>query len=159
MEKKLYQNLRDIRKRKGMSLKDVSDATGIDSGYLSKLERGIVENIGFEKMLELLNLLEISVQDFLAGNTESNQNISYNNFMNQKNYPYIKLGIEAKKEGLSPEDAQEIIKLYRKISVAIEKKSVEDEYHQISLKAKEHNIDTKEFRKMIDFLISQKNLK
>jgi transcriptional regulator with XRE-family HTH domain len=57
--------IRDLRKEKGILLSDVSDATGISSPMVSKIENGRVVPT-LPSLLSLLNVLEVEPEVFFA---------------------------------------------------------------------------------------------
>jgi transcriptional regulator with XRE-family HTH domain len=54
-------NLKNIRKRKDMTLKDVSEKTGLSMGYLCHLERGTRKNPTLHTMGIISDCLEVSI--------------------------------------------------------------------------------------------------
>ena len=48
---RIFQQLKEIREMKGLSLQDVQDLTGIDASALSKLERGERENFTIDTVV------------------------------------------------------------------------------------------------------------
>lgn len=62
---KLHERLRELRKERGLRLKDVSEKAGISIPYLSDLERGRT-NPSLETLRTLSASYSITVQDLLA---------------------------------------------------------------------------------------------
>ncbi|MCI0361705.1 MAG: helix-turn-helix domain-containing protein [Planctomycetaceae bacterium] len=64
---KVFEQLREIRETKGLSLRDVQDLTGIDASALSKLERGERENFTVDTLVRYAQALgkqvAVSVSD------------------------------------------------------------------------------------------------
>lgn len=60
----MYNNkIRELRKKKGMTLEKLSDKTGISIGYLSHLERGSRENPTITVMEKIAYALNKTVQE------------------------------------------------------------------------------------------------
>lgn len=58
------ESIRYYRYRKGLSLKDLADLTGLNNSYLSKIERGLHQ--GSARTLKLIALaLDVDVDDIL----------------------------------------------------------------------------------------------
>jgi transcriptional regulator with XRE-family HTH domain len=56
--KKFGENLRKIRKTKGLSLREMSYACSIDNSKIAKIEKGMI-NITFTTLLQLAVALEV----------------------------------------------------------------------------------------------------
>jgi DNA-binding Xre family transcriptional regulator len=56
--KKFGENLRRLRKEKGLSLREMSYACSIDNSKIAKIEKGMI-NITFTTLLQLASALEI----------------------------------------------------------------------------------------------------
>jgi len=65
MESILGDRLRQIRKLKGFSLRDVEAKTGISNAYLSQLERGDAKNPSPKKLKSLAGCYDIDYADLL----------------------------------------------------------------------------------------------
>jgi transcriptional regulator with XRE-family HTH domain len=55
--------IRGLREARNKSLRALSDETGLDRGYLSRLERGLVRRPGPEKLARIAEVLEVSPDD------------------------------------------------------------------------------------------------
>jgi DNA-binding Xre family transcriptional regulator len=55
--KKLGENLRKLRKEKGLSLREMSYACSIDNSKIAKIEKGMI-NITYTTLLQLASALE-----------------------------------------------------------------------------------------------------
>ncbi|MHA2940394.1 helix-turn-helix domain-containing protein [Vibrio sp. RC27] len=64
LAKKFGDNLRCIRKNKGISQDKLALAADIDRSYLGRIERGEV-NITLEKAYQLARVLECDIRDLL----------------------------------------------------------------------------------------------
>lgn len=58
----------DIRKRIGISQKELANLAGISAGALSKIESGVLDP-SFETVIAILTALEIQPQEFFARDT------------------------------------------------------------------------------------------
>jgi transcriptional regulator with XRE-family HTH domain len=76
--------IRDLRKEKGILLSDVSDATGISSPMVSKIENGRVVPT-LPSLLSLLNVLEVAPEVFFA---EINVEPEFSGFIHLKKDDY-----------------------------------------------------------------------
>ena len=77
MAKSLDEKLKKLRKDKDLTLQDIRETTGINEGYLSKLERGIKKNPTIDVLEKLANYFNVSV-DYLLG--KSNKRLPYDFF-------------------------------------------------------------------------------
>ncbi|GGA93340.1 helix-turn-helix domain-containing protein [Puia dinghuensis] len=55
--KRFGENLKQLRKNKGLSLREMSHGSGIDNSKIAKIEKGLV-NITFTTLLQLAAALE-----------------------------------------------------------------------------------------------------
>lgn len=62
--KKFGQHLASLREQKGMSLRDLEYASGIDNSKISKIEKGAI-NITLNTMIDLAEGLEITVKQLV----------------------------------------------------------------------------------------------
>lgn len=64
--KKLGQNIRKLRKIKGMSIKELSLKTEIRENYLKKIEAGVAFGVLIDKhLLKITNALDVKMIDLL----------------------------------------------------------------------------------------------
>ena len=63
--KKFGENLRKLRKNKGLSLREMSYACSIDNSKIAKIEKGMI-NITFTTLLQLAVALEAHPSSLLA---------------------------------------------------------------------------------------------
>ena len=63
-------NLRYYRKQQKLTLKDLSDLTGLSIGYLSHLENGSRENPSRNTMLTISKIVNASIEDIFSNNKE-----------------------------------------------------------------------------------------
>lgn len=87
MVEKLSKELKNIRKLRKLSLREVEEKTGISNAYLSQLERGEAENPTPQKLQKLAECYDVSYVDlmkaagYLKRNTQTNQTpTDFNNF-------------------------------------------------------------------------------
>ena len=62
--KKFGKPLSELRKKKNLSLRDLSYACDIDNSKISKIEKGMV-NITFTTMVQLAEALEVSLPELM----------------------------------------------------------------------------------------------
>lgn len=62
--------IRNLRMEKGLTLNDLSDQTGLSTGYLSQFERGIT-NIAVDSLRKITEVLGVSMGDFFQSNDET----------------------------------------------------------------------------------------
>jgi transcriptional regulator with XRE-family HTH domain len=160
MEDQIWRNLRIIRKEiKKKSLQEIADQLKIDPGYLSKVERGMIQNASFEKIYELAELYEISLEDLV---NQDFSNVDYKEsekiVVDEENIAYYELGLYAKKEGITVEEAKTIINLFKKISAASQAANLKDEYYSLAAKAKANGVSEEKFSNMIDYLIRDEEI-
>lgn len=101
--------LREARKRKGLTLKQVGDMLGISESTLSQYENGKRE-ASYETMLKLGELYNCSVDYLLRGNPggpEIPRNVAEN--------IYFHLAKEAEENGIDPEDIRLAIDMVKRI--------------------------------------------
>ena len=65
----IKERLEDLRNRRKLTLKDVSEKTGIDYSTLSRIENGNVKKVGDDALLKLARFFGVST-DFLLGITD-----------------------------------------------------------------------------------------
>ena len=75
METDFGGRVRELRKSKGVSLRDFADAVGIDFTYLSKIENGKVDPPSEEKIRAMAKALDVDAEELLglAGKISSEQ--------------------------------------------------------------------------------------
>ena len=66
MDNRLGTALRNLRLKKGVSLRKVESETGVSNPYLSQLERGVVTNPSPNKLLALADYYGASYMDLLG---------------------------------------------------------------------------------------------
>ena len=79
----LKERLEDLRNRRKLTLKELSEKTGIDYSTLSRVENGNVKKVGDDVLLKLAKFFGVST-DFLLGIT---------NVPDKKNYTIEELGL------------------------------------------------------------------
>ncbi len=70
MSDMLGMRIKERRKQKGFTLKQVEQLTGISNGNLSEIERGI-KTPALPSLIKLVNVLECSADDLIFGESES----------------------------------------------------------------------------------------
>lgn len=69
--------IRNIRMEKGLTLSDLSDMTGLSTGYLSQFERGIT-NIALDSLEKITDALDVNIGDFFQANVDTKSTILRN---------------------------------------------------------------------------------
>jgi len=159
MDNRIWTNLRVLRKYNNKALKEVSEELGIDSSYLSRLERGENKNVSFEKIYNLASYYDVTIEQ-LVNEDLNNKDLNHydkndykENFIQREDIHYIKLIKAAKSENITPSEAEIIITLFKKISAAAQSSNIKDEYYKYAYKAKANGVSKEKFQNMIDFLI------
>jgi DNA-binding Xre family transcriptional regulator len=67
----LFAALRQVREQAGLSLQDLADRTGIDKGYLSRLETGGQENTTIETLCRVAAALGKDMQVFFVDHAKA----------------------------------------------------------------------------------------
>ena len=57
------ENIREIRKLKGMTQKELGEKTGLTKDYIGALERGKMQNPSLQTMKKLSEALDTSIMD------------------------------------------------------------------------------------------------
>ena len=101
MDNRLGTALRNLRLKKGVSLRKVESETGVSNPYLSQLERGVVTNPSPNKLLALADYYGASYMDLLgyAGYLPSGPAISHGH---AKSPPPLIASSESEATGESP---------------------------------------------------------
>lgn len=109
----LGSRLRELRKDKNLALWQVADQVGADKGNLSRLERDLIYNVKMETIKQLAELYNVSVDYLIYGSKDLNTDLPTNlkKFIDENNIDYLEVGLKAKEEGLSPEDAKKLIEV------------------------------------------------
>lgn len=143
----LGQKLRKIRNEQGLSIREVANTINVNRGYLSKVERGEVKSISVDKLKDFADFYNVSIQDLLDRNDNWKEKVpeKTKKFVKPENIDYLNIGLLAKKEGLTPEEAKKTIKLLGNI-----KTNTSDEYSSAIEKAKQNNLSEENLIKIID---------
>ena len=65
MEFKYYQNLKKLRIRKRLSIRQLSQMTGISEAILQNIEDQITLTHSIDKIAKLAEVLEVNIDDFI----------------------------------------------------------------------------------------------
>lgn len=65
MEFKYYQNLKKLRIRKRLSIRQLSEMTGISEAILQNIEDQITLTHSIDKIAKLAEVLEVNIDDFI----------------------------------------------------------------------------------------------
>ncbi|MFJ5217250.1 helix-turn-helix domain-containing protein [Streptomyces sp. NPDC088354] len=63
--------IRDLRKKRGLTLRQLGDLVGCESGYLSRLERGVVTDPSDERIAQIARALGVSESRITADENTS----------------------------------------------------------------------------------------
>ncbi|QDR82617.1 helix-turn-helix domain-containing protein [Sporomusa termitida] len=74
MNKDIGSKVKELRTRKKMTLKDLSEKTGLSTGFLSQLERGLT-SIATDSLAKIAAAVEVDVSYFFAGSTKNRSSI------------------------------------------------------------------------------------
>jgi len=158
----IWANLKKIRNEKNMSLEEISREIGIAPSSLSRLENGKSPNVSFSTIYNLCSYYNVSLERIVSEDMESEEYIPDNTekvTVSEEEMPYYKVVMEAKKEGLTVNQTQEIISLFKKITSEIQRRNIPDDYCNLALKLKGAGISRSEFRSIVDILIQNKDTK
>ena len=61
MNEKILEQIKYCRKEKGMTLKELSEKTGLSVGYLSHLENGERNNPSLDTLIKICNALNMDI--------------------------------------------------------------------------------------------------
>lgn len=163
MNNQIWNNLREIRKSKGLSLEQVAKEINIAPSSLSRLENSKSPNVSFKTIFDLSRYYDISLEKIISGKIEENKDFIYDNTeeitVSEEERPYYNMAMEARNEGLTVQQTRELISLFKKITSEIQRRNIPDEYCSLALKAKGHGISRSEFKSMVDILINNRDTK
>ncbi|WP_333862043.1 helix-turn-helix domain-containing protein [Clostridium sp.] len=71
----LNEDLKNARIKKKLSIRKLSELSGVNASYISRLERGVDKNPGIEILLKLCKFLDIDISKFVSYATEEERNI------------------------------------------------------------------------------------
>lgn len=95
-------NIREIRKRRGLTLSELAERADIAKSYLSNIERNVNQNPSIHILEKVAGVLEVDIQELLG-------NQSYNKALPEEEWlTFIK---ELKETGIEKEDLDE----YRRV--------------------------------------------
>jgi transcriptional regulator with XRE-family HTH domain len=116
--------LRELRKARGLSLKQVEERAGVSNAYLSQLERGLRKPPHPDILRRLAKAYEVPVEDLLvsAGYLENGAEKSITRekieqaFTHVISDPHFRHGTRLKGVRLGPEAKRFIVEMYEKLS-------------------------------------------
>jgi len=157
LDNQIWSNFKKIRKKRGESLEQVASAIGINSSSLSRIENGKSPNVSFSTIYDLSRYYDISIEKLISGDIGEKEELTSDNndeiIVSEKELPYYRVVLAATNEGLSPEETQTIINLFRKISAAAQAANERDEFAKLAFKAKSRGLSIEKFQNMIDFMV------
>lgn len=123
----LGERLRFIRKKKGLTLKDLSQRADLSVPYLSDMERGVV-NPSIESLQKVAQAFKMTVRDLLSGVEELGESVSttypkgFESFLKDPVFSkeitdeWKEFLMEMKFRGKQPSSKREWIELYLSLS-------------------------------------------
>jgi len=114
MNTSLGDKLKQVRKLKGLSLRDVEAKTGISNAYLSQLERADASNPSPKKLKSLAEYYDIPYADLLnlAGYLPKNNDIQHNILASSVNNRSITILSSAIQSAELTEDEESLVAQY-----------------------------------------------
>jgi transcriptional regulator with XRE-family HTH domain len=161
MNNRVWDNLRAIRKKQNKSLEEVAAAVEIDASSLSRIETKNSPNVSFEKIYELSRYYNVSLDRLVSGDIEGENFIEKDQdkiVVSKNELPYYRVVQAAKSEGLSPEETEVIINLFKKIAAVAQAGNIRDEYCKLANKAKANGVSEFKFKNMVEYLIKNEEL-
>ncbi|MBA7695640.1 hypothetical protein ES703_104272 [subsurface metagenome] len=67
----LGMNIRKYRQLKGLTQTELATTIGLSKDYLSKVERGMIENIGFSRLVTISDALDVKLFQLIMRDSES----------------------------------------------------------------------------------------
>ena len=107
VRKKIGDRLREERKKKRFSLREVEKDTGISYSYLGRIENGKVDNPGLNTIERLCNLYGVKVSDVFGEEIGAE--------IDDPKLEWMAFGDEMNKENLSPQEVREYIEIIKKL--------------------------------------------
>jgi XRE family transcriptional regulator, master regulator for biofilm formation len=93
-------NIKEIRKRRGLSLSELSERSGISKSYISNIERNLHQNPSIQIVNKIASVLKVDLEELLV----SGAPIDINNTMDKEWLDFI---YEIKKSGIEKEQLLE----------------------------------------------------
>lgn len=92
-----------LRKRKGLSLTELSHRAGVAKSYLSSIERGLQQNPSIQFLEKVSAVLNVTVEEFLNNDEKSDRN------PDQLDNEWTDIVREAMASGVSKEQFKEFL--------------------------------------------------
>ncbi|MNZ92591.1 HTH-type transcriptional regulator SinR [compost metagenome] len=96
------ERIQELRKRKGLSLTELSQKAGVAKSYLSSIERGLQQNPSIQFLEKIGVVLNVTVEEFL--NNEESEHVH-----EQLDHDWTELVKEAMASGVSKEQFKEFL--------------------------------------------------
>ena len=115
---KFGEKLKKIRKRKGLTLKQLADKVGVTEGYLCHIENDRRENPSIDKIEKIAKALNTNPVNLLIKKENWQQLLpeELKEFVKKENIEYLEVISQFKKEGFSPDEIKNIINVLKNIS-------------------------------------------
>ncbi|NIK76081.1 XRE family transcriptional regulator of biofilm formation [Paenibacillus castaneae] len=97
------ERIQSLRKRKGLSLTELSQRAGVAKSYLSSIERGLQQNPSIQFLEKIGNVLNVTVEDFINSDEDSAQK------PDQLDNEWTNLVREAMSSGVSKDQFKEFL--------------------------------------------------
>ena len=76
--------IKEIRKTKGITLRELSSLCGYSTSYLSDVECGVIKNPSKDRLITIANSLEVDIDEILTYNSSSPNCLEKNNVIGEK---------------------------------------------------------------------------
>lgn len=101
LDKQIGEKLRDIRERKGFTMRQVAEIIDIDYSYISKIEKGKIPSL--DKLNKLCDLYGISVASLFGEEVKTPKELE------EIGVEWITFAKEMEKKDISPEEIKQIM--------------------------------------------------
>lgn len=119
----LGKTIRELRKKKNYSARELSERSGVARSLISQLETGKRESTSMDTVYRLAKALDVPVSTLFADKsaidlpTAYKANNSIPSEINEENKPYLDSLLKAQKAGIPPELLNELIDLVIRIRI------------------------------------------
>ena len=66
MENRWCENMRDIRKEKGITQVELAENLSVTQSYISQIERGYIDNPTIKTLMQIADALDADILEFFA---------------------------------------------------------------------------------------------
>lgn len=123
----LGKTIKELRKKKNYSARELSERSGVARSLISQLETGKRESTSMDTVYRLAKALDVPISTLFTDKsaidlpTAYKANHSIPSEINEENKPYLDSLLKAQKAGIPPELLNELIDLAVRIRIAKEK--------------------------------------